>query len=475
MFTSLRSRLIGSYALVILLTLAIAAAALTVLLRGYQDQATWARLSDQLDLSRRAVVDLWRQNLSGAEILAQLPEDAAGPAGRLLLLSNSGTVLADTGGLLAGLEIPRATRRRWLGTQRFYGQFRTPLGQRMLYLATPLFHGQAMQRSPILAQIAPSGGLRALADLGRRLLAAGGVALALGLIFALLLARSIGRPLARITRATEEIAQGNMDHHLEAEGPDEVRSLAEHFNVMARQVRASRQAQRDFVANVSHDLKTPLTSIQGFSQALLDGTADDGLAQQEAARVIHSEAAHMNRLVEQLLELARWDAGQITLTYESVDLAHVLETCVQRLEWQAREKGVTLKKELEPLPKLRGDTNRLVRVFTNLLDNALAHTPRGGSVTLAARASDDRSQMEICVTDTGPGIPAGELDRVFERFYRVDKARGGDRRGAGLGLSIVKELVEAHGGEVRAESVVGLGTRFIVHLPAHPGDQTDSA
>ena len=468
MFTSLRSRLIGSYGLVIFLTLAIAAATLPVLLRGYQDQASWARLDDQLDISRRAVVNLWRQNLSGPEILARLPEDAAGPGGRLLLLDSSGKILADTDGFLTGQQIPQATRRRRQGTQHFFGEFRAPLGQRLLYVAAYLFPNQSPPRSLILAQIAPAGGLAAQADLGWRLLISGSIALALGLLLALLLARSISRPLARIAQATEEIARGNLEHRLEVEGPDEVRSLAERFNVMAEEVRSSRQAQRQFVANVSHDLRTPLTSIQGFSQALLDGTVADEPGRNQAAKIIYDEAAHMNRLVEQLLELARWDAGQITLHMESVDLHRLLATCVERMQWRSTAEEVALTLRAAPMPTIQGDGDRLVQVFTNLLDNALTHTPAGGSIALAAVNLQEQSAVEVSVTDTGPGIPADELPRIFERFYRVDKSRAGSRRGAGLGLAIVKEIVEAHGGQVRVESVVGLGTRFIVRLPLPP-------
>lgn len=465
MFTTLRARLIASYALIIFVTLAFAAATLPVLLRGYQDQATWARLEDQLELSARAVAGLWRQNLSAAELLAQLPEIAAGPGGRLLLLDASGQVLADTADTLVGQQIPQVTRQQRPGTRYFFGEFRTPPGQRLLYVALPLTPRLA-QRTLILAQVAPAGGLRALADLGRRLLVAGAVALALALLLALLLARSISRPLARITQATEEVARGNLDHRLAVEGPDEVRRLAERFNAMAQEVKASRQAQRDFVANVSHDLKTPLTSIQGFAQALLDGTASGRAARREAAQVICDEAARMNRMVEQLLELARWDAGQIAIAQESVDLPQLLRMCQERMGWRAQQQGVTLSVESGALPPLRGDSDRLMQVLSNLLDNALTYTPAGGSVTLAAAEVKDQGEVEITVTDTGPGIPAEELPRIFERFYRVDKARAGRSRGAGLGLAIVKEIVEAHGGRVWAESVVGLGTRFVVRLPA---------
>ena len=476
MFTTLRSRLIASYALIIFVTLAIAAATLPVLLRGYQDRLTWAHLEEQLVLSTRAVISLWQENLSPPEILARLSEEAKGPGGRLLLLDSSGRVLADTAGILVGEQIPEATRHRRPGTRRFIGQFRTPQGQRMLYAAAPLVGPMLPPLGPgrplILVQVAPARGLKALADLGRRLLIAGGVALALALLLALLVARSVSRPLALITQATEEVARGNLDHRLEVEGPDEVRRLAKSFNVMAQEVKASRQAQRDFVANVSHDLKTPLTSIQGFAQALLDGTAADPAAQRKAAQVIHDEAARMSRLVEQLLELARWDAGQIIIAREAVDLPRLLTTCVERMDWRAEEKGVTLTVEVKPMPPLRGDTDRLMQVFTNLLDNALTHTPSGGSVTVAAErveGPDGQAEVEISVTDTGPGIPAEELPRIFERFYRVDKARAGSR-GAGLGLAIVKEIVEAHGGRVWAESVVGLGSRFIVRLPAGQQD-----
>lgn len=468
MFTTLRSRLIASYALIIFVTLVIAAATLPLLLRDYQDRVTWARLDEQLDLSVRAVIDLWRQNLSAAEILARLPEDAAGPGGRLLLVDANGLVLADTRKMLAGQQVPEFTRRRRPGTQRFVGQFRTPLGQRMLYVATPLLPRLAPQRALILAQVAPAGGLRTLADLGRRLLIAGGVASALALLLALLLARSVSHPLARITQATEEVARGNLDHRLDVEGPDEVRRLSESFNVMAQEVKSSRQAQRDFVANVSHDLKTPLTSIQGFAQALLDGTAADTAARRQAAQVIYDEAARMNRMVEQLLELARWDAGQITIAQEAVDLPLLLRICEERMGWRAQQKGVKLTVEAKPLPPLRGDGDRLMEVLSNLLDNALTYTPAGGSVIVAAEGVEGptgEAEVEVTVTDTGPGIPAEELPRIFERFYRVDKARVGSRRSAGLGLAIVKEIVEAHSGRVWAESVVGLGTRFIVRLP----------
>jgi signal transduction histidine kinase len=243
---------------------------------------------------------------------------------------------------------------------------------------------------------------------------------------------------------------------------------------MTQEVKASRQAQRDFVANVSHELKTPLTSIQGFSQAILDGTARNGEAQRHAAQIVNDEAERMTRLVNELLDLAKLDAGQIVMAQEPVDMGRLLRGCVEKLIPQAEKVGVELKLDLGTLPPLSGDNDRLAQVFTNLIDNALKHTPQGGRVTVAARevigppvhkGAKAVPRIEVSVADTGSGIPPEDLSRIFERFYQVDKSRR-RKRGAGLGLAIAKEIVQAHGGQIKAESVVGVGTKFTVMLPA---------
>jgi two-component system sensor histidine kinase ResE len=232
---------------------------------------------------------------------------------------------------------------------------------------------------------------------------------------------------------------------------------------MVDQVEAVQQSQRDFVANVSHELKTPLTSVQGFSQALLDGTAATPEATARAARVIHEEAERMRRMVDDLLTLARFDAGQMALAREPVELGPLLTSCVERLAPQAKAAQVHVELDLQGQMSVMGDADRLAQVLTNLLDNSVAHTPEGGKVALVLHPPTG-SITEISITDSGEGIPAEEISRVFERFYQVDKSRP-RRRGAGLGLAIVKEIVEAHGGTIAAESVVGLGSRFTVCLP----------
>jgi len=259
--------------------------------------------------------------------------------------------------------------------------------------------------------------------------------------------------------------------------PDEIGRLATSFNTMVHEVKASRQAQRDFVANVSHELKTPLTSIQGFSQAILDGTADDEVNRRRAVQIISSEANHMSRLVDELLDLARIESGQIKMMREPVDLVQVLETCIERFALRAREKNVDPNPGCPHLTPVTGDKDRLAQVFTNLLENALKHTPPTGKIAVKAKETSTKMvkkttlvpAVEIAVTDTGVGIPPQDLEHIFARFYQVDKSRSGKDRGIGLGLTIAKQIIEAHEGTIRVESVRELGTKFTVVLPTERG------
>jgi signal transduction histidine kinase len=312
---------------------------------------------------------------------------------------------------------------------------------------------------------------RLLGHLTSYLLFAGLGAFIISVFLAFLIARSIAKPLQSIAGAAEEIAGGNYDLKLPIATLDELRSLATSFSHMVQEVKASRQRERDFLANVSHELKTPLTSIQGFSQAILDGTAEEEAERKHAASIIIEEAGRMARLVEELLELARFDAGQIEIARREVNLADVLEECAKRFAFQAEEAGIELEMDVPALPPVLGDEDRLTQVFTNLLDNAIKHTPSGGKVKVIAKGVNQKN-VKVAVTDTGSGIPPEDLPRIFERFYQVDKSRAGS--GVGLGLAIAKEIIEAHGGSISVESVVGLGTKFTVSLPTRAPKSSDS-
>jgi two-component system OmpR family sensor kinase len=288
---------------------------------------------------------------------------------------------------------------------------------------------------------------------------------------AFLIARWIARPLTKMAGAAGALAEGKDEQEVSPGGPTEVRELAAAFNEMVRRVQASQQAQRDFVANVSHELKTPLTSIRGFAQALVEGAVVGEEGRQRAARVIREEAERLHRLVDDLLELARFDAGQVGLKREPTDMRSLLERAMDRIRPLATEGGIRLELEVEQLPTVISDGDRLAQVFTNLLDNAVAHTPAGGLVSVKATGSGGWIRVEIA--DTGEGIEPARLPRLFERFYQGDEARAG---GVGLGLAISDEIVRAHGGQISAESEVGVGSRFIVQIPvAMPSDSTVSA
>jgi signal transduction histidine kinase len=254
---------------------------------------------------------------------------------------------------------------------------------------------------------------------------------------------------------------------LPLKGPREVQTLTRTFNEMTARVQASQKSQRDFVANVSHELKTPLTSIQGFAQAILDGTADTPEARQQAARVIHDEAGRMHRMVLDLLDLARLDAGIADFQRAPVDIPTLLDSVVEKFTPQARKTGISFQVQAPALPPLIGDGDRLAQVLTNLVDNAMKFTPGGSQIILSTLQVGN--EIEVSVTDSGIGIPSAEIAHIFDRFHQADPARkGGEKHGAGLGLAIVKEIVQAHGGTISVRSAPGEGSTFTVMLPLNP-------
>lgn len=284
-------------------------------------------------------------------------------------------------------------------------------------------------------------------------------------------AGAVTHSLAPLMEGTQALAEGNLAFRVDTShvSLNEVHALATSFNQMADRVQQSQQAQRDFIANVSHDLKTPLTSIQGFSQALLDGTAANPELQQRAALIISQEAQRLTNLVEEVIDLARLENGHLQLHLQRLDPneigAEVAESFAPRYEVS----GVKLIWTPSPAAgTIVADAARLRRALANLLDNALQHTPAGGAVTLAVTGAAGGAQVQFTVTDTGAGIPPVDLERIWERFYRADRART-NRNGSGLGLAIVKEIVEAHGGAVGVTSIVGQGSRFWFTLPVNGG------
>ncbi|GAB4541710.1 MAG: hypothetical protein Fur002_10620 [Anaerolineales bacterium] len=292
----------------------------------------------------------------------------------------------------------------------------------------------------------------------------GFVALALSLVLAFFVSRWIADPLQRVVVAARSMPEAQVKP-VAAQGPQEVQELTRAFNSMALRAQASQKSQRDFVANVSHELKTPLTSIQGFAQAILDGAAETEAARQQAAQIIYDEAARMNRMVLDLLDLAKLDSGAADITMSPLNVPALLRTVAEKFTPQSQAAGVDIFTQADAnLPKISADGDRLSQVFTNLIDNALKFTPRGGSITLSASVVG--GEMLISVADSGAGISPEAQAHIFERFYQADPARkGGQKHGAGLGLAIADEVIRAHGGRIAVRSRLGEGTTFDVFLP----------
>jgi signal transduction histidine kinase len=288
------------------------------------------------------------------------------------------------------------------------------------------------------------------------ILAAGGAAL---------LARSISRPVLRVARASRRLAEGDDPEPLPLGGSRELRGLAQSFNTMAMQLARARSAERSFLLSVSHELKTPLTTIRGYSEALDEGV----LTPERAGKVIRTEAARLERLITDVINLARLDQRRFDIFPEPVDLGEIARESAMRHSARARELGVCLhvQKHGEPVPAL-ADRDRLLQAVSNLIENALRCTPSSGTVTLAAAAG------ELTVRDTGPGIAPDEVPRAFDRFFLYRRYNGHRPVGTGLGLAIVRELALAMGGDVAVASSAS-GTAFTLRLPLlEPANEHDA-
>jgi len=225
------------------------------------------------------------------------------------------------------------------------------------------------------------------------------------------------------------------------------------------ELRRLERVRRDFVANVSHEFKTPLTAIQGFAETLLGGALDDKANRKRFVEIIREHARRLARLTDDLLKLSRIEAGRLDLESRPVSVAGLVNGCVETARLNAESRGLRIAVELpEGLPPVRGDAVQLDEVLQNLIDNALQYTPSGGRIDVTAYSNGH--EVIFTVADTGIGIPESDLERIFERFYRVDAARSREAGGTGLGLSIARHIVDAHGGRIWVESAVGQGSRF---------------
>ena len=286
------------------------------------------------------------------------------------------------------------------------------------------------------------------------------VALVASVTLSIILARMLARPLEEVGRAARRVAEGDYAARVPRDGPEEIASLADSFNQMASSLERQETLRRDFIGNAAHELRTPLTNLQGYLEALRDGVI---VADRNTYESLWEEADRLVRLSRSLDALAKGDAAIGSPALDEIDLAAAIRTALELAQPTLERADLTLTVDVPERLPARANPDHLAQVLGNLISNAARYTPPGGSV--AVRAERRSADLLVSISNTGEGIPADDLDRVFERFYRVEKSRDRARGGAGIGLAIVKQLVEAGGGQVGAESVDGQ-TRVWFSLPA---------
>ncbi|MCU0463095.1 MAG: ATP-binding protein [Anaerolineae bacterium] len=476
-FGSLRWRLFSSYFLLLVVTLGVGGVVLFTAL-GARPEPPMVGYDRLGQLARTFITDLTRQGLDRLTF-PELTERAEDYGARILVVRwSASTVSHDTSGVFsAGDGIFYELDDEYEGGRGVgmpnqlidgvFGTFYDPDGTEWLFIG--IRGGPVRDLALLLAEQRSTRTLQeTLAEFGGPLagpiLQAALFGLGVAFILAAVISGQLIKQLSALGGAARAVARGDYSHQVpDNSGPAEVRAVAQAFNTMVSEVQSTQQAQRDFLANVSHDLKTPLTSIQGYAQAIIDEAVRDPVT---AAEVIYSEADRLARMVSELTDLARLQGGRSPLKLARVDVVALTSALAQRLMVVAQKKNVTLRVEAASALVVHADGDRLAQVITNLLSNAVKFTPDGGEVLIRLRPLDQG--VEVSVQDSGIGIPQAELARVFERFYQVDKARG-PQRGTGLGLAISREIIHAHGGRIQAESAgEGRGATFTIWLPHTP-------
>jgi signal transduction histidine kinase len=383
---------------------------------------------------------------------------------RILILDDSGRVLIDSfdetwlvGRVLQHGEVRTALAGRSDASTRVLAD-----GERVLYAAVPINIEDRVSGAVLLVS-GIEDVYTALNEIGARMAA---VSLGSGFFAAVLslgLAGLLTRRINKLRRAVNRMARGHLGTQVEMKRNDELGELAAAFNVMSKELARIDQMRREFLANASHELKSPLSSIKALAQSLMDGREEDVKVYREFLYDIDTEIDRLTRLVNDMLEMTRLEDDTAPLPRTEEDMATLLKHLEALFSARAANKKITLRCRIKEPVRWPVNRDMLTVVLVNLLDNALRYTPAGGEVTLAASTQPDK--LVITVLDTGAGIPAEELSTIFERFHRVDKARSRETGGTGLGLAIVKRAVQRMGGEIAVASSPGRGSVFTIKLP----------
>lgn len=466
---SLFVKLLTSFLLIALVAVSTISVSLYLLVENYLYKAK----EHELVLKSRQVAALLTDELKQnhdpqATIqLLQWPDSVVDT--HIMVLDSLGKIIANSDksypiGGLASKNILEAARGKPVVTQE---ENRT----QTLSVGTPIKIGEKVAGAVVM--YSPIVGIDSTIGQMQKLIFSGAlIAIAFASITAVLLSNAVSQPILSMSAHALQLAAGKFEHRVEEVGQDEVGQLAKTLNYMASELEKQNEAKifqeekrREFVANVSHELRSPLTSINGYVEALLDGKAKDASAVNKYLQVIHKEGKRMDRLINELLILSGLQAGKVELELEILCLRPLIGQVVQQMEPLILDNNLRVSMKIREDGPVLIDSDKIKQVLINLLSNAIKFTPQGGSIEISSKYHD--LGVLVSVSDTGSGIPANELTLVWDRFHKVDKARTPATGGTGLGLAISKEVVTQHNGYVLAESEYKKGSIFSFWLPIY--------
>lgn len=462
MLTGIRTKILLAFLLIVGLSFAVMAPILTQLVsnRLFEQRTR----QDSLSVEKLAVMAApFFSSADTPALHALLTDAAAEMGGRLLVLDDSGKVQMDTFGLRYGTRLPLPEVAQVLtqgGTA--YGIHRlTGETDYAAYCASAMDGGGAiLYVSPVQAL------MDSLTAVRTQLLQVFVFVAAAALLAALIFSRLLTRPIIALTRTIQRMGQGDLSARVTVRTSGELRQLADSYNAMAEQLEHLDQSRSQFVSNASHELKTPLATMKILLENLIYQPEMPAELRSEFMQDMNHEIDRLTSVVTDLLTLTQTDSHESPLHLATEDLSALVEEALRLLLPAAEKRDLTVRMDVRPGVFARCDAGKVAQIVTNLTDNAIKYTPEGGEISIALTA--DASSATLTVADNGEGIPLSDQAHIFDRFYRVDKARSRATGGTGLGLSIVKQMVGMHGGEISVTSAPGQGSTFTVTLPLKP-------
>jgi len=403
--------------------------------------------------------DLYAENQGWNNIQETLQSLPLSTSERILITDNLGIVIADTAEESLGKEskdVGLSDGTPIMVSVKMVGN---------LYLLTSggagVGKGRMSGRNPQTTLTVVNDKEDFLDQVNSSLWQVGLIAAAVALVIGLILTRQITRPLRILISGARHLTKGELSYRVKVKSRDEIGELADSFNIMASSLEKGEKFRRQLTADIAHELRTPLTVIEGTVDGIIDGVFQPNA---EHLCSIKEQTALLTHLISDLRDISLAESGQLKLNLSLTDMVELVRRLVSNYTINAQEKnvGINLEEGLQ-IPDIKVDTVRMEQVISNLLTNAIRHTPSGGSITVSVRRDDEK--LVISVADTGEGIDSEDLPYIFERFYRSGRSRSRKEGGTGLGLAIVKQMVEAHGGKVWAESESGIGSKFNILLP----------